>query len=38
MALIFRNSMATEKYAKSSNEPLGDAYLGTEAVEEECHK
>jgi hypothetical protein len=21
--------MATKKYAKSSNEPLGDAYLGT---------
>jgi hypothetical protein len=37
MTLIFRNSMTTEKYANGSNEPLGDAYLGTEAVEEEGH-
>jgi hypothetical protein len=37
MALIFRNSMATGKYAKSSNDPLGDAYLGTEGTEEEDH-
>jgi hypothetical protein len=29
--------MATGKYAKCSNESLGDAYLGTEAVEEEWH-
>jgi hypothetical protein len=37
MALIFGDSMATKKYAKGSNEPLGDAYLGTEAVEEQGH-
>jgi hypothetical protein len=37
MALVFGNSLATRKYAKSSNEPLGDAYLGTEVVEEEGH-
>jgi hypothetical protein len=37
MALIFENSMATEKYAKSSNEPPGDAYLGIEGAEEEDH-
>jgi hypothetical protein len=34
MALIFENSMATGKYAKCPSESLGDAYFGTEVVEE----
>jgi hypothetical protein len=37
MALIFGNSMATGNYAKGSNEPLGDAYLGIEAIQEKGH-
>jgi hypothetical protein len=37
MVLIFENSMATGKYAKNSNKPPGDAYLGIEGAEEEDH-
>jgi hypothetical protein len=37
MPLIFENNMANRKYAKSCNEPLGDAYLGIEGTEEEDH-
>jgi hypothetical protein len=37
MALIFENSMATRKYAKSSGEPLGKASPRTECAEQESH-
>jgi hypothetical protein len=37
MALIYRNSMATEKYEKSSGEPLGEASPRTECAEQESH-
>jgi hypothetical protein len=37
MALIFGNSMATGKYAKSSGEPLGEASPRTECAEQESH-
>jgi hypothetical protein len=37
MALIYRNSMATEKYEKSSGEPLGEASPRIECAEQESH-
>jgi hypothetical protein len=37
MTLIFGNSMATRKYAKSSGEPLGEASSRAECAEQESH-
>jgi hypothetical protein len=37
MVLIFGNNMATRKYAKNSDEPLGEAPLVTEGAKQESH-